>query len=105
MDPAPHANKVYNIIGQYQSGGQIAGSITRKAGVPCRYEDVDDDTAEYAFSVLGLQRWISRCTVEQVAWFRDGNGAGIPSDIPRILRRPPTAFGDFVQHSIRPMLV
>jgi len=103
-NPEPHANKVYNLIGEYHAGNQIAGAITMKAGVGVKYHDVDDDTTVAAFEALGLQPWIAAGNVETIRWFREGNGQDIPSDILAITGDHPTKFGDFVRVYLKPLL-
>jgi len=104
MDPEPHANKIYNMVGEYQAGNQIASAIAMKAGVHCRYQEVDDTTTIAAFEALGLIPWIAKGNVEMLQWYREGNGLSITSDIPTILGRKPTKFGDFVAQYLKPML-
>ncbi len=41
-------------------------------GKGCKYEAVDDETAEYAFQALGLPEWIARGNIETLRWFRNG---------------------------------
>ncbi len=57
-----------------------------KAGVACKYENVDDTIAATAFEVnpsvllptcqppqhLGLQSWIAKGNVETLKWLREG---------------------------------
>jgi len=105
VNPEPHAGKIYNLIGEFQAGNQLAAAITMKAGVPCTYETVADDIAALAFEQLGLQPWIARGNVEQIKWLREGGADGEPlGDIQAITGAPATRFGDFVRDNLKPML-
>ena len=75
-----------------------------KAGVACKYQDVDDATAIAAFTALGLQPWIAEGNVEMLHWFRNGNGQDIESDVPKIIGEDSTKFAFFVKNCFKPML-
>ena len=103
--PEAHANQTYNLIGEFQAGNQIAAAIALKAGVQCKYENVDDDIAVAAFEQLGLQPWIANGNVEVLTWLRSGVLAGTDTgDIQKITGAPATRFGDFVRDNLKPML-
>lgn len=105
VDPVKHAGKIYTLIGEYQPGNMIASTIGMKAGVGCKYHDVDDATAIMAFQVLGLQPWIAEGNVETLRWHRNGNGLDYPTgDIKALTGDDATKFGDFVRDYIKPML-
>lgn len=104
VSPERHAGKIYNLIGEYQAGNQIAGAVTMKAGVGVKYYDVDDATAVAAFEALGLAPWIAAGNVEMLRWFREGRGQDIASDYTAITGSPPTKFGEFVKNHLKPLL-
>lgn len=66
------AGTIYNCVGLYQSGPEMASNIAMKAGVHCKYESVPDEVAIEAFAALGLQPWIAEGNVEMLKWFREG---------------------------------
>lgn len=104
VEPEPHANQTYNVIGEYHQGNQIATAITRSTGHHCKYEEVDDGTAIAAFSALGLPDWLSEANVEHLAYFRQDLGQDIESDVEKILGTPPTKFAAFCKRELKPLL-
>ncbi|EGD82948.1 hypothetical protein PTSG_12041 [Salpingoeca rosetta] len=104
VDPTPHGNKTYNLIGEYQQGNQLASSITRSTGHPCTYEEVDDPTAAMAFAALGLPEWLADANTELIAYFREDNGQDIKSDVEEVLGTPPTKFAAFCKREMKPFL-
>lgn len=104
LNPAPHANKIYNIVAEYHAGNQIAGAVTMKANKGTKYFNVDDNTAEQAFEALGLQPWIAKGNVEMLRWFREGNGQDVKNDYEEITGSAPTRFGTFIKECIKPLL-
>jgi len=104
--PENHAGKVYTILGESHPGNMIASVISMKAGLPCTYENVDDEIAIVAFQRLGLQPWIAEANVETLAFIRKGGLADVPvGDLEAITGDKATKFGDFVRIYIKPMVV
>eukprot|EP00043_Microstomoeca_roanoka_P017128 m.177611 g.177611 ORF g.177611 m.177611 type:complete len:312 (+) comp16575_c0_seq2:2081-3016(+) len=104
VDPEPHANKTYNLVGEYQQGNQIASSITRSTGHPCTYEEVDDETAIMAFLALGLPEWLAVANVELLSYFRQEQAQDVPSDIEAITGAPATKFAGFCKREMKALL-
>jgi hypothetical protein len=63
LNPAAHAGRAYNIIGDTHPGSMIAGTIVMKAGVKCEYEPVEDSIAIAAFTVRSSVCAYVRCAV------------------------------------------
>lgn len=104
LEPEKHANKTYNLIGEYHSGTQVASAISMRGGIGCLYQEVPDDVARDAFVALGLQTWIANAAVETMKWYREGGGQGIKSDIEEITGQRIIRLQDFVKDNIKPML-
>ena len=105
VNPAPHAGKSYNIVGETQAGNSLAGAIAMKAGVPCVYQNVDDEIVVMAFEVLGLQKWLAEGNVEMLRYIREGGLDDIEKgDFEKITGSKPAKFGDFVKTYLKPMI-
>lgn len=105
VDPAKHAGKAYNIIGDSHPGNMIASAISMKAGKQCKYESVDDETAVTAFKYLGLQEWIAEGNVEMLRFIREGGMDKYDrGDFQGITGDKPSRFQDFVRDYLKPML-
>ncbi|EDQ88184.1 uncharacterized protein MONBRDRAFT_37497 [Monosiga brevicollis MX1] len=103
-EPSKFAAGTYNLIGEYQAGNQIATAIAMKAGVQCNYQAVTDDEAVTQLEQNGLAAWIAKGQVETMAWFREGSGQDIESDVSKFKGSKPAKFGDFVATCLKPML-
>ena len=105
VDPAPHAGKAYNIIGETQTGASLAGAIAMKSGVPCEYENVEDEIVVMAFTVLGLQNWLAEGNVQMLKYIREGGLDGVDKgDFEKLTGSKPAKFGDFVKSYLKPMI-
>merc|ERR1719231_58800 len=105
MNPEPHGSKSYNIIGEEQDGSQLAAAIAMNSGMPCTYENVDDEIVVMAFERLDLQPWLAAGNVEMLKYIREGNLADIDQgDYYKITGKRPTKFGRFVKEYLAPLI-
>lgn len=107
MSPETHATgdfTSYNIAGVLQSGPEIASNIAMRAGIHCKYERVDDETAMAAFQAASMNPDDASGYVETLAWFRSGRGMDTECDMTRITGAPARDFRDFVKEGLKSLL-
>lgn len=103
--PGAHGEKVYNIIGEHQTGNQISSCFSMKASMHCTYEHVPDEIAVEAFVAIGVQSWIAEGNIELVKFSREGgNDKYGPGDLQALTGNAPMKFGTFVKEFIKPLI-
>jgi hypothetical protein len=102
--PEAFGGRVFNVISESQTGGQLASSINIGTSSACRYENVRDIIAVAGFKTGGLAADLSEQHVALMRFYRNGGGSGAASDVPELTGARPRKFAEFCKVAIKPRL-
>lgn len=102
--PAKFGGRVYNVISEAQTGGQMASAINMGTSMGCRYEKVSDMVAVAAFKTAGLSADAAEQYVALLRFYRNGGGQDAVSDVTELTGARPRRFAEFCKTAIKPLL-
>lgn len=90
-----HEGSIYSLSGpELLSMDDVAEKLTRAVGMPIRYNDVPPDEFERLLVAMGRPAWHARAISVLYSEMSQGSSAVVTEDVPRILGRAATPFGE-----------
>jgi uncharacterized protein YbjT (DUF2867 family) len=102
-DPAPHAGRGYDLVGENASGDEIAGLLSQLTGRPWRYDPADPQAFYDLFVAMGADPAFVATVRDYLQRRRDGSLVQPDDpfgDIATVTGRPATSVRQFLEKNL-----